>query len=102
VPALVPTAPPPNPLQVEVFTYLLMHFLSTHPTSPVLLARIWPLNRPLVVRSMVDVYLSDETWVTRLLDLAQELKVSPPTPALLAPPTLRRTGRSGIAEQAVL
>jgi len=50
-------------------------FLANHPNSSFVLHKLWAINRSLVMRGMVDMYAKDPTCLSRLLDVAHDIKV---------------------------
>ena len=62
-----------GPLQGDIDA-LATSYLQTNPNSTVLLRRIWPLNRDMVLRCMIALQRKDPTSVARLLDVCQELR----------------------------
>ena len=61
-------------LQHEVCDGLVMSYISVHPNSPLVLNRVWPQNKEVVMRAMVALYKQDDTTVSRILDVCEELK----------------------------
>eukprot|EP00898_Chlorokybus_atmophyticus_P005844 jgi/Chlat1/6260/Chrsp44S05774 len=61
----------------EMVGTLLPVYLANHPNSSVVLHRVWPMNNSLVLRAMVDMHSKDPGTVSRVLDVAQDLKVLP-------------------------
>lgn len=62
-----------GPLQTEIDT-LATSYLQTNSNSNIVLKRIWPLNRDMVLRCMTTLQRKDPTSVARLLDVCQELR----------------------------
>lgn len=62
-----------GPLQTEIDA-LATSYLQANPNSSVVLKRIWPLNRDMVLRCMTSLQKKDPTSVARLLDVCQELR----------------------------
>lgn len=50
---------------------LAVTYVASHPNSGVVQARLWPLNRDLVLRAMVALYQKDATNISRVLDVSQ-------------------------------
>ena len=71
--------PPPTPLPLhlashlaqEVLDPLVVTYVASHPNSAVVLARLWPLNRDVLLRAMVALYHKDTSNVARVLDVCQ-------------------------------
>jgi len=53
-----------------------MLFLSGHPSSPFVLSRLWQVNSNLSISSLQQMYSKDPSSLSRILDVAQEMKVS--------------------------
>ena len=62
-------------LQAEVFSALLPAYLAIHPNSSIVLHRVWPLQRDAILKCMVEVHGKDNSQVSRMLDICQDLKV---------------------------
>ncbi|KAL4458253.1 hypothetical protein ABPG75_013118 [Micractinium tetrahymenae] len=63
-----------GPLQQEVLEPLAVTYVASHPNSGVVLQRLWPLNRDLLLRAMAALYQKDASNIARVLDVCQELK----------------------------
>lgn len=63
-------------LKEELYSILMPTYLGTHPDSGVVLQRLWQLDSALVVKWMVKMYAEDRSFLSRILDLAQDLKVA--------------------------
>lgn len=50
-------------------------YLRGHPLSSTVLPLVWQSDPQLVVRWMVRLYLEDRSFLSRILDIAQDLKV---------------------------
>lgn len=46
-------------------------YVASHPNSALVLQRLWPLNRALLLRAMVALYDKDASNVARVLDVCQ-------------------------------
>lgn len=62
-----------GPLQADVDA-LCSSYLQTNSNSGVVLKRLWPQNRDLVLKCMVNMQSKEPTSVARLLDVCQELR----------------------------
>ena len=62
-----------GPLQADIDD-LATSYLQTNVNSSVVLKRIWPLNRDMILRCMTTLQKKDPTSVARLLDVCQELR----------------------------
>ncbi len=63
-------AAPLLPLQ-EVLEPLGVTYVASHPNSGVVLQRLWPLNRDLLLRAMTALYQKDASNIARVLDACQ-------------------------------
>jgi CCR4-NOT transcription complex subunit 1 len=62
-------------LEWSLFSILISSFLTTnHRSAAHVLRALWASHPPLVVRGMAEVYQSQPSQITRLFDIAQELK----------------------------
>jgi hypothetical protein len=59
----------------ELCSELLALFLGNHPNSSYVLHKLWSINRSLVMRGMVESYNKDPYCLSRLLDVAHDIKV---------------------------
>ena len=50
-------------------------FIDNHPNRAFLFHRLWILNKHLVIALLVDQFHADRVSISRILDIAQELKV---------------------------
>jgi CCR4-NOT transcription complex subunit 1 len=66
-----------GPLQHEVCDALLLSYVTSHPNSPVVLPRLWPLNPDALLKALVALYNKDPTNISRALDICRELKALP-------------------------
>lgn len=68
-----------TPLWQEVLEPLAVTYVASHPNSGVVLQRLWPLNRDLLLRAMTALYQKDASNIARVLDACQvgALTVSP-------------------------
>lgn len=72
-----------SPLKKEITNQLMLNFLPTtgvsttasHQSSSLLLGRVWEMDRDTVVDSMVSMYTADPSTLSRILNVAQDLKV---------------------------
>ncbi|RUP46545.1 hypothetical protein BC936DRAFT_146826 [Jimgerdemannia flammicorona] len=72
---LVQIQPIRNILHQEFITRLLTIFLNGHSGSSLVFTRLWQLNPNLLVSGFLDLYNKDATSLSRILDVAQDLKV---------------------------
>jgi len=66
-----------NVFRQELCTILMALFLENHSHSTFVLHKLWQLNPPIVVRRMLEQYFKDTGILSRLLDVAQDLKALP-------------------------
>jgi CCR4-NOT transcription complex subunit 1 len=55
---------------------LLFLFLTGHPNASLILSRLWTLNGDLLVSGLLEMYKKDANTLSRILDIAQDLRVS--------------------------
>lgn len=72
---LVMVKPPWTALHLDVVKKLISIFLVGHSSSVFVLSRVWASNRDLIVDCMSNLYSQDSNLLSRLLDVAQDLKV---------------------------
>lgn len=63
----IPTSSSPQ----EVVDPLVVTYVASHPNSSVVLARLWPLNRDVLLRALVSLWQKDASNVARVLDVCQ-------------------------------
>lgn len=63
-----------GPLQQEVLEPLVVTYVASHPNSGVVLQRLFPLNRDLLLRAMTSLYQKDASNIARVLDVCQDIK----------------------------
>jgi hypothetical protein len=73
--ALAQLRPTWNPLAASLSDRLMPSMFASYPASGPSLHRLWAKHPPMVVRAMVRVHADDPSLVSRLLDIAQDLKV---------------------------
>lgn len=61
-------------LQQEMCESLVTSFVAIHPNSAAVLSRVWPHNQDVVVRAMLALYKQEDTSISRILDVCEELK----------------------------
>lgn len=61
-------------LEREIVSILMPQYLANNPNSAVVMHRLWNINRTVLVQSFVEWYEQDNTHVSRILDICQELK----------------------------
>lgn len=66
-----------NSINKEILVKLTCGFLIGQTSSPVVLPRIWALNPNTMLVCMAEMHRRDATCLSRLLDVAQELKIIP-------------------------
>ncbi|RUS19853.1 hypothetical protein BC937DRAFT_86816 [Endogone sp. FLAS-F59071] len=64
-----------NILHQELITRLLAVFLNGHSGSSLVFTRLWQLNYNLLLSGFLDLYNKDATTLSRILDVAQDLKI---------------------------
>ncbi|CAK9867154.1 unnamed protein product [Sphagnum jensenii] len=62
-----------NTIQSEILSALLPSFFASNSTAGVL-HQLWVLNPEAVTRTMVEMHTSDRSYISRILDVCQELK----------------------------
>ncbi|CAK9208187.1 unnamed protein product [Sphagnum jensenii] len=62
-----------NTIQSEIVPILLPTFFANNTTNSVL-HQLWTLNPEMVTRTMVEMHASDPSYISRILDVCQELK----------------------------
>lgn len=67
---------PWNELQVEYATKLLNMFLAGHPNHQLVFMRIWQIDPTYMTTAFRDFYAENPLNITRILDVAQDLKAS--------------------------
>jgi CCR4-NOT transcription complex subunit 1 len=75
--ALASLDPTWNSINKEILVKLTCGFLLGQPSSSVVLPRVWALNPNVLLFCMVEMHRRDATCLSRLLDVAQELKILP-------------------------
>ena len=69
--------PPWNSTLHTCLVKLISGFLTGQPSSPVVLPRLWRIHSQLMLLCMTELHRIDPTCISRLLDIAQELKILP-------------------------
>jgi len=64
-----------NAMALELCSVLMPMYITGYPTSNAILHRLWQLNPSIVIRALVYMHGTDPGTLSRLLDIAQELKV---------------------------
>jgi CCR4-NOT transcription complex subunit 1 len=68
-------SPSHTTLKDELISILMPLFLvSSHPHFTAVLSQLWTLDKTVVIKAMVDLYNLDASHLSRVLDIAQELK----------------------------
>jgi hypothetical protein len=62
-------------LHADLCLQLMAIFIDNHPNRAFLFHRLWMLNKNLVVSLLVEQFHADRVSISRILDIAQELKV---------------------------
>ncbi len=75
--ALAAINPNWNSINKEILVKLTCGFLLGQPSSSVVLPKVWGLNPNVLLFCMVEMHRRDSSVLSRLLDVAQELKVLP-------------------------
>jgi CCR4-NOT transcription complex subunit 1 len=70
-------------LKEQIHTSLLPKHMINHPNSGVVLATLWNIDSHLIIQWMVRLYLKDPGFLSRILDIAQDLKVQEALTAIL-------------------
>ncbi|GAA5991806.1 hypothetical protein JCM11641_001763 [Rhodosporidiobolus odoratus] len=71
---LVTCDKPWSSFQTEITARLLSTFLAGHPSHQLVFLRLLQIDRAFLLAALSDYYTEDETNVTRILDVAQDLK----------------------------
>ncbi|KAJ3332113.1 hypothetical protein HDU76_001257 [Blyttiomyces sp. JEL0837] len=61
-------------LHKELASNLVMMFLTGHPSSSFVLPLLWQFSQQLVIAGLIHMYSKDPTCLSRILDVAQEMK----------------------------
>lgn len=61
-------------LQSELLSAMMPSFISNHTNSSIVMHRLWHRRRDVVLQGMMDVYARDRSYITRVLDVCQDLK----------------------------
>ncbi|KAJ3129357.1 CCR4-NOT transcription complex subunit 1, partial [Irineochytrium annulatum] len=61
-------------VQKELASNLVMMFLIGHPSSSFVLPILWQLNQQLPLAGLVHMYAKDQSTLSRILDIAQDMK----------------------------
>ncbi|CAB4419785.1 unnamed protein product [Rhizophagus irregularis] len=69
---------PWNPLHQEIVNRLVLMFLTGHSSSTPVLTRLWQVNSNLFVEGCLEMYKKDAMTISRILDIAQDLKILNP------------------------
>ncbi|KAJ3415017.1 hypothetical protein HDV05_005662 [Chytridiales sp. JEL 0842] len=65
---------PWNPLHKELASNLVVMFLAGHPSSNFVIPLLWQIAQPLTIAGLVHIYTKDPSSLSRILDVAQEMK----------------------------
>ncbi|CAG8526473.1 8493_t:CDS:10 [Ambispora leptoticha] len=68
---------PWSPMHQELINKLLSMFLISHSSSTLVLTRLWQVNPTLFIEGCLDLYKKDAMHISRILDIAQDLKILP-------------------------
>ncbi|KAI9310521.1 CCR4-Not complex component, Not1-domain-containing protein [Dichotomocladium elegans] len=63
--------------QKDILGRLLLLYLSGHTSSALVLTKLWLVNPDFFTKSILEMYGSDPTSLSRILDIAHELKILP-------------------------
>ena len=63
-----------NALHFELSSILMPIFLNNHSNSSFVLHRIWSANHNMLLQGLLDLYAVDKLHISRILDIAQDLK----------------------------
>jgi len=61
-------------LQKSMIINLVVLFLNGHPSSSVVLVKLWQINQNELIFGLLNVYNNDRSQLSRILDIAQEIK----------------------------
>ncbi|KAJ3184471.1 hypothetical protein HDU85_001776 [Gaertneriomyces sp. JEL0708] len=75
--AFAQVAIPWNKLMTELVPSLVVSFLTGHPNAGFILPRLWQANSGLCVTGLLHLYAKDPSSLSRILDVAQEMKALP-------------------------
>jgi CCR4-NOT transcription complex subunit 1 len=69
-----------NSLREELLNHLIPPFLgvhgAVHPNASPVLQRLWQINHPLIINYMLKTYFSDRAFLSRIIEIADEIKGS--------------------------
>ena len=65
-----------NEIRLEYAQRLLSMFLAGHPNHQLVFMRIWQIEPTYLINALRDFYEEKPTNISRILDIAQDLKVS--------------------------
>ncbi|CAG8484093.1 12574_t:CDS:2 [Ambispora gerdemannii] len=68
---------PWSSIHQELINKLLSMFLISHSSSTLVLTRLWQVNPNLFIEGCLDLYKKDAMHISRILDIAQDLKILP-------------------------
>lgn len=66
---------PWNDVQDEFATQMLNMFLAGHPNHQLVFMRIWQIDQEYLTQAFINFYLENQLNITRISDIAQDLKV---------------------------
>ncbi|KAG9303880.1 hypothetical protein G9A89_005790 [Geosiphon pyriformis] len=69
---------PWSQMHQEFVNKLLAMFLISHSSSTLVLTNLWEVNPKLFIEGCLDLYQKDAMQISRILDIAQDLKILPP------------------------
>lgn len=59
----------------EIVDVLLPAYIAGHSSSNLVLARLWKVNPDLFISGLMELYLQDNTSLSRVLDITQDMKI---------------------------
>ena len=62
--------------QKDILGRLLLSYLNGNANSSLVLSKLWLVNPDFLVKSMLEMYGTDATTLSRILDIIHELKVT--------------------------
>ncbi|ORZ05070.1 CCR4-Not complex component, Not1-domain-containing protein [Absidia repens] len=74
---LIQIQPIKSALHKDLLRRLLLMYLNGNPGSTFVLTRLWQINPNFLSKSLLELYSKDATTLTRILDIAHELKILP-------------------------
>lgn len=61
--------------QKDILGHLLLVYMTGNSSSSLVLTKMWKINPDFFTRSIMEMYSTDANMISRILDIAHELKV---------------------------